>query len=59
MKRAIDVISTTDRTTVALESLHMTAISCRFAAHPYQKKWFFFLACATAGGQVYMWTKMG
>ncbi|RWR75489.1 WD repeat-containing protein 76 [Cinnamomum micranthum f. kanehirae] len=52
-KRAVDVISTVDRTTVSLKSPYMTAIPCRFAAHPYKIG---VLAGATAGGQVYMWT---
>lgn len=53
MKRAVDVISTVDRTTVSLSSPYMTAIPCRFAAHPYRVGT---LAGATAGGQVYIWT---
>nr|CAD1831899.1 unnamed protein product [Ananas comosus var. bracteatus] len=54
MRRAVDVISVADRTTTALESEHMTSIPCRFAAHPYNVG---SLACATAGGKVFLWTK--
>ncbi|XP_077222551.1 DNA damage-binding protein cmr1-like [Tasmannia lanceolata] len=53
MKRAVDVISTVKQTAKALESPYMTAIPCRFASHPYREGT---LACATGGGQVYMWT---
>ncbi|XP_068648816.1 uncharacterized protein [Aristolochia californica] len=52
MKRAVDVVSTLDRTTTSLVSSHMTAIPCRFAVHPFMIG---ALAGATAGGQVYMW----
>ncbi|KAK9098406.1 hypothetical protein Syun_025451 [Stephania yunnanensis] len=34
MDRGVDVISATDGKTVTLESSNMTAIPCRFAAHP-------------------------
>ncbi|KAG9456248.1 hypothetical protein H6P81_000756 [Aristolochia fimbriata] len=55
MKRAVDVISTIDRTTISLVSSHMTAIPTRFAAHPLTVG---ALAGATAGGQVYLWTSV-
>ncbi|CAA6661656.1 unnamed protein product [Spirodela intermedia] len=54
MKRAVDVISTVDKTRTALESPLMTAIPCRFAAHPHRVG---LLAGATAGGQIYMWSQ--
>nr|CAD1831919.1 unnamed protein product [Ananas comosus var. bracteatus] len=54
MRRAVDVISVADRTTTTLESEHVTSIPCRFAAHPYNVG---SLACATAGGKVFLWTK--
>ncbi|CAN1328149.1 WD repeat-containing protein 76 [Linum perenne] len=54
MKRGIDVISPVHRRVVTtLESPKMTAIPCRFDAHPYQVG---MLAGATSGGQVYVWT---
>ncbi|KAK9130497.1 hypothetical protein Sjap_010984 [Stephania japonica] len=53
MGRGVDVISTTDGKTVTLESSNMTAIPCRFAAHPFKVG---ALAAATSGGQVYLWT---
>ncbi|XP_031483103.1 uncharacterized protein LOC116252744 [Nymphaea colorata] len=52
-KRAVDVISTSSRTTTTLESSLMTAIPCRFAAHPHLPG---SLAGGTGGGQVYLWT---
>ncbi|CAA0819964.1 DROUGHT SENSITIVE 1 [Striga hermonthica] len=53
MKRGIDVISIPDKKTVAtLKSDLMTAIPCRFDAHPYYVG---MLAGATGGGQVYIW----
>ncbi|XP_038700664.1 WD repeat-containing protein 76 isoform X2 [Tripterygium wilfordii] len=56
MKRGIDVISPVERRVVkTLQSPHMTAIPCRFDAHPYQVGT---LAGATAGGQVYLWTSV-
>ncbi|XP_009341825.2 WD repeat-containing protein 76-like [Pyrus x bretschneideri] len=54
VKRGVDVISPAARRTVlTLESPHMTAIPCRFGAHPYNVG---MLAGSTAGGQVYVWT---
>ncbi|KAB2618825.1 WD repeat-containing protein 76-like [Pyrus ussuriensis x Pyrus communis] len=54
VKRGVDVISPVERRTVlTLESPHMTAIPCRFDAHPYNVG---MLAGSTAGGQVYVWT---
>ncbi|KAK1324149.1 hypothetical protein QJS10_CPA02g01292 [Acorus calamus] len=55
MKRAVDVISTVKKTTKAMESPLMTAIPCRFAAHPYRHGT---LASTTSGGQIYMWTSI-
>ncbi|XP_058067546.1 uncharacterized protein LOC131216929 [Magnolia sinica] len=52
-KREVDVISTVNKTTTSLESPYMTAIPCRFAAHPFKVGT---LAGATGGGQVYVWT---
>ncbi|WOL07666.1 WD repeat-containing protein 76 [Canna indica] len=54
MKRAVDVISTDPKKGTSLVSEYMTSIPCRFAAHPYQIG---SLACATAGGKVFFWTK--
>ncbi|XXG51932.1 hypothetical protein AAC387_Pa03g0385 [Persea americana] len=52
--RAVDVISTVDRTTLSLESPYMTATPSWLAAHPYRIG---VLAGATAGnGRVYLWT---
>ncbi|KAB2618771.1 WD repeat-containing protein 76-like [Pyrus ussuriensis x Pyrus communis] len=54
VKRGVNVISPAARRTVlTLESPHMTAIPCRFDAHPYNVG---MLAGSTAGGQVYVWT---
>ncbi|XP_076922907.1 uncharacterized protein LOC143584851 isoform X2 [Bidens hawaiensis] len=54
MKRGVDVVSTEEKRIVStLESPHMTAIPCRFDAHPYNPG---MLAGATSGGQVYIWT---
>ncbi|KAG6676624.1 hypothetical protein I3842_15G161200 [Carya illinoinensis] len=54
MKRGVDVISPAQRRTIfTLQSPHMSAIPCRFDAHPYNVG---VLAGATSGGQVYMWT---
>ncbi|KAF9614399.1 hypothetical protein IFM89_018544 [Coptis chinensis] len=53
MKRAVDVIST-DRDITTLQSSDMSAIPCRFAAHPYEVGT---LAAATSGGQIYVWTQ--
>ncbi|KAK9268968.1 hypothetical protein L1049_000735 [Liquidambar formosana] len=54
MKRGVDVLSTVRRTTImTLQSEHISAIPCRFDAHPYKVG---MLAGATSGGQVYMWT---
>ncbi|KAI3987847.1 hypothetical protein MKX01_020961 [Papaver californicum] len=52
MNRGVDVISTGYRKMVTLESSYMSAIPCRFSAHPYKVG---MLAGATAGGQVYTW----
>ncbi|KAL5547655.1 hypothetical protein UlMin_002886 [Ulmus minor] len=53
-KRGIDVISPAQRKTIfTLESPDVTAIPCRFDAHPYTVG---MLAGATCGGQVYVWT---
>ncbi|CAA0819963.1 DROUGHT SENSITIVE 1 [Striga hermonthica] len=53
MKRGIDVISIPDKKTVStLKSDLMTAIPCRFDAHPYNIG---MLAGATNEGQVYIW----
>nr|BAK04592.1 predicted protein [Hordeum vulgare subsp. vulgare] len=61
MKRAIDIISVggDDSSVLAsnsacLESEHMTAIPCRFSAHPYKVG---HLACASSGGKVFFWTR--
>ncbi|KAI4335597.1 hypothetical protein L6164_014231 [Bauhinia variegata] len=54
MKRGVDVVSPVERSRVmTLQSPLMTAIPCRFDAHPYEIGT---LAGATSGGQVYMWT---
>lgn len=54
MKRGVNVISPAQKRTVfTLQSPHISAIPCRFDAHPYNVG---MLAGATAGGQVYMWT---
>lgn len=54
MKRGVDVISTSQRRNVAtLQSEHMSAIPCRFDAHPFNIG---MLAAATSGGQIYIWT---
>ncbi|XP_059635356.1 uncharacterized protein LOC132277514 [Cornus florida] len=54
MKRGVDVISAAQRNIVAtLESPHVSAIQCRFDAHPYKVG---MLAGATSGGQVYVWS---
>jgi hypothetical protein len=54
MKRGVDVVSTVQRATVmTLQSPHISAIPCRFYAHPYEVG---MLAGATSGGQVYVWT---
>ncbi|KAM0904397.1 hypothetical protein ACQ4PT_018034 [Festuca glaucescens] len=61
MKRAIDVISVSSSDTglsasnsACLESEDMTAIPCRFSAHPYKVG---HLACASSGGKVFLWTR--
>ncbi|PKU67631.1 WD repeat-containing protein 76 [Dendrobium catenatum] len=54
MRRAVDIISITSKTTTALVSPEMTSIPCRFASHPCQIGT---LAGATAGGKVFVWTK--
>ncbi|XP_058759414.1 uncharacterized protein LOC131632691 [Vicia villosa] len=49
-----DIVSTVQKATVkTLESPHMSAIPCRFDAHPYNVG---MLAGATSGGQIYVWT---
>ncbi|GMJ15882.1 DROUGHT SENSITIVE 1 [Hibiscus trionum] len=54
MKRGVDVISPAQRRTVmTLQSPEMSAIPCRFDAHPCEVGT---LASATSGGQVYLWT---
>ncbi|KNA05003.1 hypothetical protein SOVF_194420 [Spinacia oleracea] len=54
MKRRVDVLSVTKKKMVhTLESSHMTAIPCRYDAHPCNVG---MLAGATSGGQVYIWT---
>ncbi|XP_004288751.1 PREDICTED: WD repeat-containing protein 76 [Fragaria vesca subsp. vesca] len=52
--RGVDVISPFQRTKIfTLNSPYVSAIPCRFAAHPYNVG---MLAGATGGGQVYVWT---
>lgn len=54
MKRGVDVISPSQkRSVMTLQSPEMSAIPCRFDAHPYEVG---MLAGATSGGQVYLWT---
>lgn len=54
MKRGVDVISPSQRRTIlTLQSPDMSAIPCRFDAHPCKVG---MLAGATSGGQVYVWT---
>ncbi|CAK9179476.1 unnamed protein product [Ilex paraguariensis] len=54
MRRGVDVLSSISRNIIAtLQSEHMSAIPCRFDAHPYKVG---MLAGATSGGQVYIWT---
>ena len=53
MQRAVDIICLEDMTKVSLDSPIMTAIPCRFAAHPQRVG---LLAGATAGGQIYVWS---
>ncbi|KAH8481793.1 hypothetical protein H0E87_029323 [Populus deltoides] len=54
MKRGVDIISPAQRRVIrTLQSPHMTAIPCRFHAHPCRVG---MLAGATGGGQVYIWT---
>ena len=54
MKRRVDAVSVSQRKTVyALESPLMSAIPCRYDAHPCVVG---MLAGATGGGQVYVWT---
>ncbi|KAK4257514.1 hypothetical protein QN277_007091 [Acacia crassicarpa] len=53
MKRGVDVISPVHKKIVTtLQSPHMSAIPCRFDAHPFEIGT---LAGGTSGGQVYMW----
>uniref|UniRef100_A0ACD6AFB5 Uncharacterized protein n=1 Tax=Avena sativa TaxID=4498 RepID=A0ACD6AFB5_AVESA len=61
MRRAIDIISVgssdsglSSSNSACLESEHMTAIPCRFSAHPYKVG---HLACASSGGKVFLWTR--
>ncbi|KAF0900660.1 hypothetical protein E2562_033881 [Oryza meyeriana var. granulata] len=61
MARAIDIISVdlnddslSATNNACLESEHMTAIPCRFSAHPYKVG---HLACASSGGKVFIWTR--
>ncbi|XP_020580413.1 WD repeat-containing protein 76 [Phalaenopsis equestris] len=54
MRRAVDVISISSKTTTALESPELSSIPCRFASHPCRIG---ILACAAAGGKVFVWTK--
>ncbi|KAH7569161.1 hypothetical protein JRO89_XS06G0115400 [Xanthoceras sorbifolium] len=57
MNRGVDVISPFQRKTImTLESPCMSAIPCRFHAHPSEVG---MLAGATSGGQVYVWTTSG
>lgn len=54
MKRGIDVISVaSEKIVTTLESELVSAIPCRFDAHPCNVG---MLAGATSGGQVYIWT---
>nr|XP_043619568.1 WD repeat-containing protein 76-like [Erigeron canadensis] len=54
MKRGVDIISAEKRRVVTtLDSSHITAIACRFDAHPLKPG---MLAGATWGGQVYIWS---
>ncbi|MED6146439.1 hypothetical protein PIB30_034554 [Stylosanthes scabra] len=54
MKRGVDVVSTSKRKVVTtFQSPHISAIPCRFDAHPYEVG---MLAGGTSGGQVYIWT---
>ncbi|OIV99867.1 hypothetical protein TanjilG_26205 [Lupinus angustifolius] len=54
MKRGVDVVSAIENKQVTtLQSTYISAIPCRFDAHPYEVGT---LAGATSGGQVYIWT---
>ncbi|KAF7152484.1 hypothetical protein RHSIM_Rhsim01G0048400 [Rhododendron simsii] len=54
VKREVDVISTAKRTSIrTLRSPHISAILCRFDAHPYEIG---MLAGGINGGHVYMWS---
>ncbi|EEF38866.1 protein with unknown function [Ricinus communis] len=54
VKGGVDVISCSQRRTiVTLQSPHITAIPCRFDAHPYNVG---LLAGASRRGHVYIWT---
>ncbi|KAJ7955596.1 WD repeat-containing protein 76 [Quillaja saponaria] len=54
MKRGVDVISPARMKTIwTLHSPYISAIPCRFDAHPFTVG---MLAGATSGGQVYTWT---
>ncbi|CAH9070384.1 unnamed protein product [Cuscuta epithymum] len=53
-QRGVDVISTGEKKIhVTLQSEHISAVQCRFDAHPYNAG---MLAGATNGGQVCLWT---
>lgn len=54
MNREVDVISTSTGKMSSLRSSDMSAIPCRFAAHPSKVG---MLAAATGGGQIYLWTQ--
>lgn len=54
MKRGVDILSPASRKPLyTLQSPHISAIPCRFDAHPYNVG---MVAGATSGGQVYVWT---
>lgn len=54
MKRRVDVLSVTQKKMVhTMESSNMSAIPCRYDAHPCAVG---MLAGATSGGQIYIWT---
>ncbi|GAB2232644.1 hypothetical protein Droror1_Dr00011686 [Drosera rotundifolia] len=55
MKRGVDILSATEKRQIfTLESPEMSAIPCRFDAHPCKVGT---LASATSGGQIYIWTQ--
>ncbi|ONK71643.1 uncharacterized protein A4U43_C04F10840 [Asparagus officinalis] len=53
LEGAIDVICIGNKTTMALESLHMSLTPQHLAAHPYKLG---SLAAATGGGKVFLWS---